>query len=69
VVLCDLEGLTHEEAACRLGRPVGTIESRQARGHDRLRGRLLRLGLARSAAASGSLLAAEARAAVAPALS
>ena len=26
VVLCDLQGLTHEEAARRLGRPVGTLE-------------------------------------------
>ena len=25
VVLCDLQGLTHEEAARRLGRPVGTV--------------------------------------------
>jgi HlyD family secretion protein len=65
VVLCDLEGLTHEEAASRLGWPIGTVKSRQARGRDRL----LRLGLAPFAAASGSLLADEARAAVAPALS
>ena len=31
LVLCDLEGLTHEEAAARLGWPVGTVKSRQAR--------------------------------------
>ncbi len=46
VVLCDLEGLTHEEAARRLGWPVGTVKSRQARGRERLRGRLIRRGLA-----------------------
>ena len=28
IVLCDLQGLTHEEAARRLGRPVSTISTR-----------------------------------------
>jgi RNA polymerase sigma factor (sigma-70 family) len=46
LVLCDLEGLTHEEAAARLGWPVGTVKSRQARGRDRLRARLVRRGIA-----------------------
>ena len=27
IILCDLEGLTHEEAARRLGRRVGTISA------------------------------------------
>ena len=31
VVLCYLEGLTHGQAAHRLGWPVGTVESRLAR--------------------------------------
>ena len=31
VVLCYLEGLTHEQAAGRLGWPVGTVRSRLAR--------------------------------------
>ena len=48
VVLCDLEGLGHEEAARLLGCPVGTIKSRQARGRERLRGRLTHRGLAPS---------------------
>ncbi len=48
VVLCDLEGLSHEEAASRLGCPPGTIKSRQARGRDRLRGQLARRGFAPS---------------------
>ena len=26
IVLCDLEALTHEQAAARLGCPVGTVE-------------------------------------------
>ncbi len=50
VVLCDLEGRTHEQAARHLGCPVGTVKSRLARGRGRLRIRLTRLGLAPSAA-------------------
>jgi HlyD family secretion protein len=45
VVLCDLEGCTHEQAARHLGWPVGTVKSRLSRGRERLRGRLLRRGL------------------------
>jgi RNA polymerase sigma factor (sigma-70 family) len=45
VVLCDLEGLTHEEAAARLACPVGTVKGRLSRARERLRGRLLRRGL------------------------
>jgi RNA polymerase sigma factor (sigma-70 family) len=45
-VLCDLEELTHEQAAARLGWPVGTVKSRLARGRKRLRARLIRRGLA-----------------------
>ena len=48
VVLCYLEGLTHEQAAEQLRCPVGTIRSRLAAGRQRLRGRLLRRGLASS---------------------
>jgi RNA polymerase sigma factor (sigma-70 family) len=46
VVLCYLEGLTHEQAAQRLGWPVGTVRSRLARARERLRGALRRRGLA-----------------------
>ncbi len=50
LVLCDLEGCTHEQAARHLGLPVGTVKSRQARGRQRLRTRLIRRGLAPSSA-------------------
>jgi len=46
IVLCYLNGLTHEEAAARLRCPVGTVRSRLARARDRLRARLGRRGLA-----------------------
>ena len=48
IVLCDLEGLTHEQAARLLGTPVGTIKSRLARGRELLRHRLSRRGLSLS---------------------
>ncbi len=46
IVLCDLQGLTHDEAARQLGRPVGTISARLSRAREQLRGRLVRRGLA-----------------------
>jgi RNA polymerase sigma factor (sigma-70 family) len=46
VVLCYLEGLTHEQAAQRLSWPVGTVRSRLARARERLRTALRRRGLA-----------------------
>jgi RNA polymerase sigma factor (sigma-70 family) len=50
LVLCYLEGLTHDEAAEKLRWPVGTVRSRLAGGRDRLRDRLTRRGLAPTAA-------------------
>jgi RNA polymerase sigma factor (sigma-70 family) len=50
VVLCYLEGLTHEQAAERLRCPVGTVRSRLATGRERLRRRLSRRGFGTSAA-------------------
>jgi RNA polymerase sigma-70 factor (ECF subfamily) len=49
VVLCYLEGLTHEMAASQLGCPVGTIRSRLATARERLRQRLTRRGVAPAA--------------------
>ncbi len=48
IVLCDLEGYSCEDAARRMGRPVGTIKSWRFRGRERLRRRLTRRGLAPS---------------------
>lgn len=65
VVLCDLESLSHEEAARRLGWPIGTVKSRQARGRERLKSRLRRRGIT---AADSTLVPAFAPAQVAPSL-
>ncbi len=56
-MLCDLEGLTHEQAARLLGTPVGTIKSRLARGRELLRHRLSRRGLALSVGTMTAALA------------
>ncbi len=40
IVLCYFEGLTHEQAAARLGWPVGTVKTRLSRARDQLRWRL-----------------------------
>ncbi|MHB1560674.1 MAG: RNA polymerase sigma factor [Isosphaeraceae bacterium] len=46
LVLCYLEGRTHEEAARELQWPVGTVKGRLARGREILRERLSRRGFA-----------------------
>jgi protocatechuate 3,4-dioxygenase beta subunit len=66
IVLCDLEGRTYTEAARRLRCPLGTVQSRLARGRDQLRGRLVRRGV--GATAGTALLAECGRAAVPEAL-
>jgi RND family efflux transporter MFP subunit len=53
VVLCDLEGQTHEQAARSLGWPVGTVKSRLTRARERLRSRLRGQGLDPNAAVMG----------------
>jgi RNA polymerase sigma factor (sigma-70 family) len=50
VVLCYWEGLTQEQAAGKLGCPLGTVRSRLARARALLRRRLTRRGLAPLAA-------------------
>jgi RNA polymerase sigma factor (sigma-70 family) len=52
IVLCYLEGLTHDEAARLLRWPVGTVRSRMARARGLLRARLIRRGLVCSAIAA-----------------
>jgi RNA polymerase sigma factor (sigma-70 family) len=42
LILCDAQGLTHQEAALRLGWPLGTVKTRLARARELLRGRLSR---------------------------
>ncbi len=68
VVLCDLEGMTHDQAARQLGCPVGTVKSRQARGRERLKGRMARRGLAPVAGSVAGLLANETAAGMPPGL-
>ena len=48
IVLCYLEGLTHEGAAEQLGWPVGTVRGRLSRARDLLRARLTRRGVTAS---------------------
>ena len=69
VVLCYLEGLSHEEAARRLGCPLGTVNSRLATARQRLQVRLSRRGLAPAGLLAGAASLPEvARAAVPTAL-
>ena len=57
VILCDMQGLTHQEAALLLSCPAGTIKSRQSRAREQLRKRLARRGFALSSLMLGLLLA------------
>ncbi len=65
VLLCYFEGLTHEQAAARLGCPIGTVKGRLARAREILRKRLVRRGItATSAAITAELAESSLRAAV-----
>jgi RNA polymerase sigma factor (sigma-70 family) len=69
LVLCYLEGLTRDEAAQRLGCPLGTLKSRLERGKDLLGRALTRRGVGLGAALAASLaLAGRGSGAVPPAL-
>ncbi len=67
VILCDLEARSNAEAAAGLGCPLGTLNSRLARGRQKLRQRLLRRGVALPALAATAVPAQVASAAL-PAL-
>ena len=66
LVLCYLQGMTHEVAAGELGCPVGTVRSRLSRGRAQLLRRLTRRGLTLSATLLISALESNARAAAIP---
>ena len=70
ILLCDLEGLSHQEAADQLGWPLGTVKSRVNRGRERLRTRLIRRGvtLPSGVLASSWLIQSTASALVSPGL-
>ncbi len=57
IVLCDLEGRTHKDAASRLGWPIGTVSSRLSRARTLLARRLSRWGVSLSAGSLAALLA------------
>ena len=65
VVLCDLEGHSYEQAAGMLHCPVGTIQSRLARGRQRLRKRLESRGFSSAVVLVGTSAGVTARSATA----
>ena len=69
LVLCYLMGMTYEQAAGQLHCPVRTVQTRLIRGRERLRGMLIRRGVAPTAGLLGATLTTEtARASVPAAL-
>jgi RNA polymerase sigma factor (sigma-70 family) len=67
LLLCYLEGTTQEEAARRLGCPLGTVRSRLARARHALKRLLARRGLVLSAAALVTAVVAQGARATLPA--
>jgi RNA polymerase sigma factor (sigma-70 family) len=56
IILCDLQGKSHKEAAQQLGCPIGTLSGRLTRGRHMLAARIKRRGIVfRSVALTGLL--------------
>jgi RNA polymerase sigma-70 factor (ECF subfamily) len=68
IVLCDLEGMGHGEAARQLGWPIGAVSSRLSRARSMLARRLARRGLSLSVGSLAVLLAREPASASMPSL-
>ena len=66
IMLCCIEGMTQQQAAGQLGWPLGTLQSRLARGRERLRAQMLRRGLAPSSVVFATMLSPEPAQAVVP---
>jgi RNA polymerase sigma factor (sigma-70 family) len=66
IVLCELEGMSHREAAERLGWPIGTVSGRLSRAKVMLARRLSRPGVSLSAGSLAVLLARDAASASMP---
>ncbi|WP_406701048.1 sigma-70 family RNA polymerase sigma factor [Singulisphaera sp. Ch08] len=56
IVLCHLEGFTHEEAANQLQWPLGTVKGRLVRARELLKTRLVRRGLSLTVALAATTL-------------
>ena len=67
IILCDLEGLTHEQAAQRLDCAVKTVQGRLYRAREQLRYRLTRRGVTATAGMVGIALAQRTASAAPPA--
>ncbi len=67
IILCELEGKTHREAAEQLGWPIGTVSGRLSRARTMLAIRLSRRGMSLSAGSLAVLLAQESAKASMPA--
>jgi RNA polymerase sigma factor (sigma-70 family) len=59
VVLCELQGLTYQEVASRMGCPASTIGVRLVRARERLRSRLVRRGIVPGAVLTEAVLGAK----------
>jgi RNA polymerase sigma factor (sigma-70 family) len=66
IILCYLEGITHDMAARQLRCPVGTVSSRLARARASLHRRMVRRGLTISAGTLAAMLESSSKAATVP---